>query len=191
MTIIVKNISPKYGGNIGNDYNDYNDIIMTYGCATNIKSITIKKIEIQSGGFVDNLQFTYNIVTLDGASHDYKGNKYGGNGGTKHDLIFNDDEQPTRISGKYGDYIGSIVIKYLEIQTSQKTYTFGDRVNRIEDTAFNLPVGVIYGSCGGFLESIGSIMIAEAIQPTATATVTATVTPAQPTITGLQQPLLD
>ncbi|RIA85232.1 hypothetical protein C1645_831087, partial [Glomus cerebriforme] len=172
MTMTIKNISPKYGGNRGIDYNDFNDIITAYGGSTNIKNINVKRIEIRYGSAVDSLQFTYSIVTFDGTSHDYQGNKYGGNRGTKRDLNLTIDEQLTRISGRHGNFEGVTTIKYLEFQTSQNTYCFGGKGNA-EDIAFTLPVGVIYGSSGQHLESIGSVEITEAIQPTIT---TATVT---------------
>ncbi|RIA85227.1 Jacalin-like lectin domain-containing protein [Glomus cerebriforme] len=171
MTIIVNSISPKYGGYGGNNYNDYNDIITAYGGSTNIKSISIKRIEIQVGSVVNSLQFTYNIVTMDGASHDYQGNKCGGDGGKNQELILAGDEQLTRISGRYGDYGGVKTVRYLEFQTSQITHQFGG-VGSTKDTPFTLPVGVIYGSSGRHLESIGSVNITEAMQPTVTTTMT-------------------
>ncbi|RIA85233.1 hypothetical protein C1645_831088 [Glomus cerebriforme] len=167
MTIIVKSVSPKYGGdNNGNDYNDYNDIIAAYGGATNIKSINIKSIEIQAGSIVDSLQLTYNIVTLDGTSNNYQGNKYGGSGGVKRDIIFADGEQLTRISGRYGKYSNCTKIGYLEFRTSKNTYRFGNDSGDTGKIAFTFPVGVIYGSGSRHLDNIGSIEIEGTIQPT-------------------------
>ncbi|RIA94283.1 hypothetical protein C1645_803628 [Glomus cerebriforme] len=97
-------------------------------------SIIIKNLRCIQGNW------SKNSVTIDGTSHDYQGNKYGGNGGTKQDPIHTVDEQLTRISGRYGDYYGTMAIKFLEFRTSQNTYRFGNPGDT-EDTAFTLPVG--------------------------------------------------
>src|ERR1700722_7767757 len=109
MTIIVKSVSPKYGGNGGINHNDLLDIISAYGDSTNIKSINIKRIEFQSANAVNSLQFTYNIMTTEGESQEFQGNKFGGDGGTRQDLILTVNEQLMGISGRYGIFFNHTV----------------------------------------------------------------------------------
>ncbi|RIA82044.1 hypothetical protein C1645_789136 [Glomus cerebriforme] len=113
---------------------------------------------------------------MDGISHDYVGNKYGGNGSGRQSYTFSDDEQISRISGRYGKYLNyTAIVKYLEISSQKRTYRFGTPSGDTLDTTFILPGGamtVIYGSGGIYMDSIGTYAIEEVIQPTVTETIT-------------------
>ncbi|RIA86853.1 hypothetical protein C1645_740535 [Glomus cerebriforme] len=143
MTIIVKSVSSKYGGNGGTYHNDFDDIINEYGGGSDIiENIYIKSIIIQSGDTVNSLQFTYDIKITDLVS-----------------VYTQSGEKLAEISGRYGNFTTTniTVIRYLEFRTSRRTVTCGQ--NNAEDIQFTLPVGVIYGSSGLYLDSIGSYEI--------------------------------
>jgi len=87
-------VSPRYGGSGGSDYNDLNDIITDtlFGDSINVTSIDIRNVEVYAGEVIDSVQFTYRVVTDDGISHVYRGNKYGGTEGTKGNLVLDDTD---------------------------------------------------------------------------------------------------
>ncbi|RIA81757.1 hypothetical protein C1645_836459 [Glomus cerebriforme] len=184
MTITIK--STTYGGDGGNSHNDFNDIITSFGGSSNIKSININEITINSGGVVDGLQFNYNVVTMDGVSNNYQGNKYGGNGGSAKYFPLAVGEQLLKISGTSGPYTSpsysGTTILYLEFQSSDKTLSYGNHYP--DEQAFSFPAGVIYGSGSPYMTGIGAYMVAEEIQPSLTTTVNSSASTAQPTITN-------
>src|SRR5438045_390387 len=104
MTIV--SVSKKFGGEGGDYYNDFDTIISLFGDSNKkeIDKIDIRKIETQCGDVVDSLQFTYNVETRDGLSHDHIGHKYGGDGGIKQVYMLTYGEQVTGISGRYGKF---------------------------------------------------------------------------------------
>jgi hypothetical protein len=177
MTIIVENISPRYGGNGGYDHNDFNDIITNplFGGSIKIKTIDIRSVQIVAGDIIGSIQFTYNVVTDDGISHSYTGNMYGIGGGTNHNLTLADNEKVMSIRGIYGEGFQIILVGQMVIQTTLTSHSYG--AGKIaKEIAFTLPVGVIFGKSGEYLDSIGTIQISEvppviAKQPIATVTI--------------------
>ncbi|RIA85804.1 hypothetical protein C1645_830250 [Glomus cerebriforme] len=165
MSVIVKSIERNRGGpgGRGAGIDDFKDIFLNNG--PGIKSIKIKSIKTQCGDVVYKLQFSYNIMIIDGESIVYEGQSFGqGYGGVDQALILDNNEQLTGINGRYGFFDNYTVINYLEFQTSQRNVSCGKYI-AAGDTPFTLPAGVIYGFNGGYVDSIGTYVIEEAMQP--------------------------
>ncbi|CAB4439751.1 unnamed protein product [Rhizophagus irregularis] len=164
------------------DHNDFNDIITNplFGGSIKIKTIDIRSVQIVAGDIIGSIQFTYNVVTDDGISHSYTGNMYGIGGGTNQNLMLADNEKVMSIRGIYGEGFQNILVGQMVIQTTLTSHSYG--AGKIaKEIAFTLPVGVIFGRSGDYLDSIGTIQISEvppviAKQPIATVTETTSVT---------------
>ncbi|MCO7227436.1 jacalin-like lectin [Pleionea sp. CnH1-48] len=64
----------------------------------------ISKIKVRSGPWIDAIQMTHRLSTEAAQSY----SQHGGNGGGVSEFVLGDDEYITKITGEYGDYIGSI-----------------------------------------------------------------------------------
>src|SRR6266498_2900961 len=124
MSIIIKP-SQKFGGDGGTTLNDLGFIAKS---AIKIKTIDVNKIDAKCGDVVDFLQFTYNVVPIDGLPYNYPGSSYGGAGGAIKDYTFANGEQMIGINGRYGNYVDKVVIKFIEFHTSLSNYSCGTDV---------------------------------------------------------------
>ncbi|RIA81756.1 hypothetical protein C1645_836458 [Glomus cerebriforme] len=167
MSINVK--SAESGGESNYNNNDFNSIISSFGGSANIKSININEIKINNGDVVDGLQFNYNVVTMDGVSNDFKGNKYGGDGGSINYFTMSAGEQLLKIS--------------------VKTQSFGknDPTQNIQEFSFS--AGVIYGGGIQYLTSIGAYVVttvnSSASQPTTNSSASTSVNSNSPLVIAL------
>ena len=164
--MVVTSINGGSGGTVLNDFNDIADITKhpEFGGGDNITSIDIRSVEIRHGSLVDGLKFIYSVVTKDGVSHSYIGNKYGGNGGELSEFKLLDNEKISAITVTYGKDVvyspnNNLVVKNIKFQTSKQTIAYGGDVkNDIELPS--LPIGLVFGSTiDNFVGSIGTVEI--------------------------------
>ncbi|KAJ9565544.1 hypothetical protein OSB04_001510 [Centaurea solstitialis] len=115
----------------------------------------ITAIYIASGVCIDSIRFTY----VDGQGTQ-SSPTYGGQGGGRQTIAFDNDEEIRQISGTIGEYLGVTVVTSLTITTNKRVWpTYGADGG----TSFSLPVVVgkfvgFFGNSGDFLNSIGAIL---------------------------------
>ena len=165
--MVVTSINGGSGGTVLNDFNDIADITKypEFGGGDNITSIDIRSVEIRHGSLVDGLKFIYSVVTKDGVSHSYIGNKYGGNGGVLSEFNLLDNEKISVITVTYGKDVdhspnNNTVVKNIKFQTSKQTKAFGGEVTKGDIELPSLPIGLVFGSTiDNFVGSIGTVEI--------------------------------
>ncbi|CAI9264086.1 unnamed protein product [Lactuca saligna] len=117
---------------------------------------TLSKIALSSGDALDFISFTYK----DGYGHTHSSEKFGGDGGSPHMIIFDDNEYLIGISGRVGSFGDHTVITSVTFRTNIRTYgEYG--TNPGTDFSFGVTRGKFsgfYGKCGSVVDSLGVIL---------------------------------
>ena len=111
--------------------------------------VKIQSIEIRHGSYIDAVKLNYS----DGSSSA----QHGGRGGNKSVIEFEADEFLTEISGKYGAYVESMLIR-----TNVQTFgpfggNGGPKDYRCQVPEENMEIIGFFGSSGGYLDALGII----------------------------------
>jgi hypothetical protein len=113
----------------------------------------IVQITIRSGSWIDSIQTTYKNML----NQSIQSVQHGGNGGIKEVFTLGSDEHVTRISGKYGWWIDSILI-----ETNKGRVKGWGGSGGSKGFVYNAPSGSkiqgFFGHSGSFLDSIGIIL---------------------------------
>jgi hypothetical protein len=110
----------------------------------------VSAIRVRSGKFIDSVQMIYTL--RDGRT--FEGPVHGGSGGRANVFQLDSDEYITGISGRYGNYIDSLVF-----HTSKRTSpafggSGGNRDFRISVPSGNLAIGFV-GRSAEYLDAVG------------------------------------
>ncbi|CAH1429847.1 unnamed protein product [Lactuca virosa] len=115
----------------------------------------IIKISVRSGDILDSICLTYK----DESGYIFS-ERYGGNGGSLHNIEFADDENLIGISGRFGTFQNLTVITSFSFQTNIKTYgPFGLKGGT--DFSIGLAEGKFfgfYGRSGSYIDALGVIL---------------------------------
>ncbi|GBB87313.1 hypothetical protein RclHR1_13740008 [Rhizophagus clarus] len=166
--------SQKFGGTGGISHDDISIITNAQnfsGIIASINKVDIISVSALCADTIQSVQFTYNVEVL-GLLYTFQGNKYG-SGNT---VIISPPGGVVRgISGRYRSFFGSYVISNLVFQFDTTNYTCGSTFNP-DDIDFDLPVGIIFGSSGDLVDSLGSYVFVDPGQLAATVTSSITTT---------------
>jgi hypothetical protein len=110
----------------------------------------ISEIRSSSGRYVDGIQAVYTLT--DGSV--FEGPWHGGRGGTINAFKLDSNEYIVGLSGRYGEYIDSLIIRTNRRTSPQFGGTGGQREFRIDVASGNQAIGFI-GRCGKYLDAIG------------------------------------
>ncbi|CAG8486956.1 14698_t:CDS:1 [Gigaspora rosea] len=163
MTITVKTVSDTYGGSGGSNSDDFHIIIYQIIDGESINNINVKSIKVQTdptSGYLNSLQFIYNVETNYG-KRIVNGSLRGLRTGKLQTYDLNSNEKMKTITGSYGNNSIdiNIVIKYLKFQTSAETISYGK--NDTADTLFTFPAGILFGNSAYAVDSLGTYVIVE------------------------------
>lgn len=108
----------------------------------------VQSIVIRHGSYIDRLQFQYS----DGSS-----TTHGGGGGSQDQIDLEPDEYLTEISGTYGDYVDSLLIR-----TNVQTFgpyggNGGTRSYRYQVPEENMEIIGLFGAAGNYMDAMGII----------------------------------
>jgi hypothetical protein len=110
----------------------------------------ISEIRTSTGRYVDGIQALYTLT--DGSV--FEGPWHGGRGGTINVFKLDSNEYIVGLSGRYGEYIDSLIIRTNRRTSPQFGGTGGRQEFRIDVASGNQAVGLI-GRCGKYLDAIG------------------------------------
>ncbi|WNE41210.1 MAG: hypothetical protein mread185_000667 [Mycoplasmataceae bacterium] len=143
MTKIIIGTKSLLYGNRGIEKNDLSKIanhLSTNEVAilndNSIQEIKVSEIKINSGDWIDGIQFTYKI-TKDNKSSLVEGHKFGCNGGGERIINLGDNEHLIRIDGKLKGNVDEL--KFLTFDTSKnKTISYGKFGGRHQTDSFEI-----------------------------------------------------
>lgn len=116
----------------------------------------LTKLRVQAGEIIDGLQAFYGRERTALPLH-------GGEGGTRHEIVLDDDDYLTKVTGSYGRWLSGTFILQLTLRTKKgKTYgPYGTMSRATGITAFTMEANndeqivAFHGQSGGHLNAIG------------------------------------